>query len=331
MAESTLALTRTEIKQVLGAQAGWGSDPDNWSANQLAQVNRSIKRGLRMAYSPPPTPFAPNGYTWNFLEPTASLTIFGAVTGTTSGNSDTTVTATAAKFYPTMIGQSIVFDTSGTSYTITGYTSSTVITIGSDATAETNDDTFTITPDYSYRLPDDFGNLIGPITHPASDTAYARGIDEVNEAQIRRLRERSTVSGSPEKYAVRPVVSDGSSGQRWEVVFWPDVDQVYSLLYKYAILPDLLVDTTKEYPLGGALHGEFILSACRSALDLDLNDRRGAYHEEYLQNFHASVVRDKAMAPKELGYMHGGGRWNDYGRHGRGDTAFTVNGTELSL
>ncbi len=283
-----------------------------------------------MAYFPEPSRFAPRGYQWNFLKPTTTLTVFGTVTGSMSGSPsysapDSTVTATAAKFFPTMIGQSFVEDTGGSSYTINGYTSSTVITVSGNASAESG--AFTITPDYAYRLPDSFGFMLGPFTYAPAASAQATPITEVNEGQIRQWREAGSTSGQPTHYAIRPVAATGASGQRFEVLFWPNVDGEYVMHYRYAVLPDLLVDTTAEYPWGGAAHGEMILAACRAALEFDQDGQKGVHYADFTARLSASIARDTQLAPKQYGYM-GGTRIE--ARHS-GTTTFTVEGTALEL
>lgn len=71
------------------------------------------------------------------------------VTGTMSGapsfgDPESTVTATAAIFTEEMVGQRLIFDTSGNSYLIEAFTSTTIIDITGDASGEDSGDTLTV-------------------------------------------------------------------------------------------------------------------------------------------------------------------------------------------
>jgi hypothetical protein len=74
------------------------------------------------------------------------ITLWKTTTGACSGvfsSPSTTVTATAAAFHATMVGRTLKGG-SGTEYLITAYTSTTVVVVTGDASAET---TFTVTAD----------------------------------------------------------------------------------------------------------------------------------------------------------------------------------------
>lgn len=71
MAESSLTLTRLQLKEALGEQLSISRDPNDWSADAAADVNRILAKGLRSFYLPMIRSKNPNApletYLWNFL------------------------------------------------------------------------------------------------------------------------------------------------------------------------------------------------------------------------------------------------------------------------
>lgn len=155
MAEPTLGITRTELDAAIGRYMGFDTVPANWSASNLADVASVRQMGLSSFYGV---------RAWSFLSPLATINLWvetDAVmvglavydwpdtTGTLNGqpvkdNGTSTVTAIAATFHPTMVGASIIFDTSGNDYVIASYVDSKNITVTGDASAETSGDGFSI-------------------------------------------------------------------------------------------------------------------------------------------------------------------------------------------
>src|SRR3972149_1254990 len=117
------------------ANTAWALDRLNDGMRRFLKGQWIDERGVRLTHI------------WSFLRPEEQIIIWPTATGTMtiSGGAGTTCTAAAAAVSPSTIGATLVADTSENEYTITGYTSSTVVTLGSDASADTGD-TFTITP-----------------------------------------------------------------------------------------------------------------------------------------------------------------------------------------
>lgn len=71
MAEPTLTMTRLELKKALGEKLAIARDPNDWSADAAADVDRILAKGLRSFYSPlirTKNPNAPlESHQWSFL------------------------------------------------------------------------------------------------------------------------------------------------------------------------------------------------------------------------------------------------------------------------
>lgn len=306
MSEPTLLQTFTEIRLDVAQELGYTRTTSKWNAERTSEIeniaNAGYRRFLFLAMAPNGTP-----HRWSFLRPTTTMTIWGVTTGTTSGapsydgTTYSTVTATADKFYPSMVGKPFVFDTSGTAYTVAVYVSATVIKVTGDASGETSGDTFTMTPDGDYQLPDDFGSILDDF-YLISASNTVRKITRRGSSQILRYRaEREDDTGTPEIYGIAPLTMDGTAGQRQKVMFAPTPDAVETLTYQYSILPDKLT-TSNPYPKGTELYSETIRYAALAEVERRIGKKRG-FEEQYLQYLAIGVQQDALAAmPDSLGY-----------------------------
>lgn len=158
----------------------------------------------------------------------------------------------------------------------------------------------TVADDYDYDLPDDYGALDGPLTY-AAETEYPH-IRITDELHIRQMRQTHVSSGEPRFAAVRPKASDGTTGQRFEMLLWPTPDEAYVLSYRYMIAGSAITSDA-PYPLGGSVHAETIKAACRAAAEMHLEDVHGQYWNDYMMMLRASIENDRRYhAPDTLGY-----------------------------
>lgn len=84
--ESTLSITRSDIKTALGRYLPINRDPSKWSADAISDNNAIIKSGENGFYQPPVLPGEHSVHVWSFLEPILSLSI-------TAGTADYTMAA----------------------------------------------------------------------------------------------------------------------------------------------------------------------------------------------------------------------------------------------
>lgn len=110
--ESTLTMTRSQLKAEIGFFLGWGRGVDfgnpDWDTDQSNAITSCVNSGLRRFYRPPQA----NGgfYEWTFLRPLIALTLatnvailpmpddFGGIEGPITVTLD--ATSTAAPFWP---------------------------------------------------------------------------------------------------------------------------------------------------------------------------------------------------------------------------------------
>lgn len=70
-----LNLTREELREEVGRFLGYGRSYENYNQYEKEDVKSWIRRGLRQFYSPPPVPGTVKSHEWNFLRPSATLSI----------------------------------------------------------------------------------------------------------------------------------------------------------------------------------------------------------------------------------------------------------------
>ena len=176
-----------------------------------------------------------------------------------------------------------------------------------------------------YTAPDDFGGLDGPITY--EPTVYDGKIVVVPEWKIREMRQSSDLASYPRFVAVRPKSSTGSSGQRFEFMFFPVPDAGYLLNYRYHFLANA-VDASYPYPMGGQPHAETILESCLAIAETRSEDGVSSVHRElFAERLAASVAYDKRVsAPDCLGYNGDNSDRAGYGKRNRSDIEVTYNG-----
>ena len=117
-----------------------------------------------------------------------------------------------------------------------------------------------------------------------------------------RQRDSGTAQSNPTLMAIRPKSSDGSNGQRFELMLWPDPDKAYTVSYRYQALPSKLT-TGNPYPLGGEAHAETILASCLAVAESRQENNAGIHNANFVQRLQASIVYDRNMhTPNVSGY-----------------------------
>lgn len=157
--------------------------------------------------------------------------------------------------------------------------------------------------DYDYNLSADFGGLLGSITYAGTDNRWFP-VEMTGENRIRLLRQRdfTDVNSDPKLAAIRPKSSDGSNGQRFELLLWPTPDKAYTLSYKYHALANKLT-TGNPYPLGGEAHAETILESCLAVAETRMDNVAGIHSAAFQSRLNASISYDRKLhTPERMGY-----------------------------
>ncbi len=278
MAESTLSITYTELQFAVAHYLGMGAVA-SWTATEIAMIDMVIASGLRQFYFPGPQPDG-RTHEWAFLKPTLTLdTIAPYSTGTIAITiTDKTVTITTGT-WPSWAAThgSLVVDT--TEYVIASRTSDSEIELEDAWTAATlTAAEFVLKHDGNYDLPDDYGGIEGDMV--IESVNYQPNVLLVGEGRIRSMRQQrpqnqQVTTAQPMFAAIRPKKqTDTTTGQRFEIMFFPLPSSVLTISYIQRVNPEMLVTTTIEYPYGGMTHAETIRAACVAAAEEQENGNR---------------------------------------------------------
>ena len=295
---TALTVNKLGLQRALARARGWDPDPDNWNDTQDVDGPDIISGGLRRFYFPPPLPGERESHVWSFLRPLRTITVWPTVTGTIDSADATTITATAASFYDSMVGKTISCD-DGDDYTITSVTSTTVVVVDGNPSAETGD--FTITADGDYRLPDDFADVVGDLVFAVGANRYHtirhRSLGQVLQ---RRASHSSSWNEQPEWFAIRPETFVEGTGQRHALMLQAIPDTTYVLSYKSAVEPDLV--SASSYVRGGTPHVQTAIEAILAEAENVLGDELGVHEARFMERLATSVSFDRqGNAPDTFG------------------------------
>jgi len=182
--------------------------------------------------------------------------------------------------------------------------------------------------DWQYDMPDDFGGLASPFSF-SSDEGYYQ-IQQVPESKILGLRQRyNSQTGRPYMCAIRQLTTypNATEGSRYEVIFYPTPDAVYTLYYSYHILMNKLVTTTNPNFYGGMVHSEAVLESCLAVAEVDVNDTLGIHNQKFNELLETSMQSDmQRFNPVSLGYNGDNGEISVANRR---TTSLTYEGSEI--
>ena len=265
---ASLGMLASSMVDEIEAHMGWASPTGAQSAWALLRLNDGYDRFLK-GLVPGSNP--PQFHDWLFMHPYSTITVWPTMTGAASGapvyaNPTSTVTSAAAMFYPSMIGHSLAFTTGATSYTITTYTSSTVVGVSGDASGEADGDVLTVTADGRYSLPTDFGGMGDEPVY-----AYASGASLPDFGQnslrgiYRKLRDSATTD-DPVRWAMEPKASATASVQAWWLRVEPVPDTARTVILPYRVAVTAMTDAS-VYPVTPIEHHRTILQCGKAAAE----------------------------------------------------------------
>jgi len=162
----------------------------------------------------------------------------------------------------------------------------------------------TVADQENYDLPDDNSGTISNYMTFTADDPWSP-IEIIGSGQMRAYRSRSESSGVPKFAAISPKAGTGTTGQRFEIIFWPTPDSVYLLGYSYTALQNK-ISTASPYPLGGMQYGELFKASCLAEAERKFKKVRGIMWEDFVTKLASAVSLDEQQSsPKTLGVMHG--------------------------
>lgn len=155
----------------------------------------------------------------------------------------------------------------------------------------------------AYDLADNFSAVVGDITYAAA-SLKAWTIQLTSDLIVRKYRQTSPRSGTPEIAAIHPKTADGTTGQRYEIVFYPTPDAAATVTFQQQILPET-VTADAPYPLGGERYAEVIMECCLAAAEKTMDDGAGIHASAAVEELALAIKADNEhRSVHTLGYNH---------------------------
>lgn len=165
-----------------------------------------------------------------------------------------------------------------------------------------------VAADIDYTLPAAYSAMLGPLTFVAGGTEIYPPVEIINEAKLREMHQYTNETGRPRFAAIRPIVSDGSADQTYEILIFPTPEKSYTMSYRYQAKMAALT-TANPYPLGDwATHGRSISAsvkdcAARYRADLSGGQLNPRHEVEFKNRLAASIDFDRrAHRAENFGY-----------------------------
>lgn len=311
MSAPSLALTfldlQIRVAEYLGnADYTSGSAGAPADAGDLERVKRIVNDGYRR--------FINSNDRWEFLTPLITLTFAQQYTGTATSAGTTTTLVDTTRTEATGFFNGFTFGfTGGTGINQTAtvsawnltthtFTFSSAVAVAPDATTTYQvASSVCVAGDVSrYYMPDGFyGSILLPFTYPTSGPRSR--IEPIHEERIRELNASGQASGDPSLVAFRPLpVTTAAAGQRWEAVFWPKPQNIYTVTARARLYPDKLVNNG-DFHIAGFAYDEAVLKAALAEAERQGDDNIGVQEKAFQQALKLAMDTDKQAVAKRLG------------------------------
>lgn len=151
-----------------------------------------------------------------------------------------------------------------------------------------------------YDLPESYHRLIGDLHYEADENRGA--VVEVSLGAILEMRSREDRSDYPTYAAIRSKAFDATTGQRSEILFWPEPNADKTLTYSFEAYSGALTDAA-PYPLGGMYLAELYTESCLAVAEQRLNNEAGLHTAAYQTLLVDAIARDRKKGAKLFGQM----------------------------
>jgi len=299
MAESTLSITYDLLAVEIAVFLCYSATDTDWTAAQVAEIDRYIQAGLRQFYYPPMADGVSAGYEWSFLKPVTTIdTIPRYTTGSIAVVAGTCTITTGvwpawAATHGTLVIDSVV-------YSITTRDGDAELTVVGDDVTAANTEWYLSHAAYQ-DLPDDLGRVTGDFYFES--TEYKKSVVQVSESQVLTALSRTSDVAPPRMCTIRQKAQVPPAGQRLEVVWFPIPDAVYTLTYNYEAYTGQLTTAGNPYPLGGMKYSELVTESCLAIAEQKANDEQGLHTAAFFRLLVAGIAMDRKQGARYYGQM----------------------------
>ena len=285
-----LQFTADEVIGFVGAYYG----DDATSALNLQHTVAGYKNVLRGI-----DPRTGKRHFWNCMRTALTYVFHAAASGTMTVTGSTTVTdATNKPFTESMIGQTIV-STNG-SYVISAYTSTSVVTVSTDASADTGE-TFTINSSGYYYLPSSYAGMVDKPVFAYSSTGNRYDLEECSPDVIRAELRDNNDTGYMRKWATEAISFTATTGQRYRFLVAPVPIEDMTVGLRIKTRAEDPTAGTGEYFLGGDILDMAIRDAALADAELIHTGGQGPMAAAADKSLAAAIDGDKELVTSSSG------------------------------
>lgn len=315
MADPTSVLTyddfRIRVAEFIGVASygagGTGAAALPTDTHDLDVVSRIVNDGYRRFLSE---------RDWNFLKIPFTIPFVTQYSGTITTGGTTTIADSsrteADDFFNTFLIKVTLADGTEQVRTVSDYTGATGTFTVSSAFSPTIaiGDTYKVAAatavdgeNYRYYLPDDFDGFVDPKFTFEPSSNLGRDVVAKSDHEIRALRAGGTSAGDPIFYAIRPIVTTNTdTGNRTEIIFWPDPNDTKKVTSRYKRLADSF-STGTDRSIAGPGFDVVLIYGMQAEAEAQRFDKVGLWEAKYQAALGKAVEKDKLNLPRSLGQM----------------------------
>jgi hypothetical protein len=297
MAESTLSVTRADLKRHIGRYLGISRTYTDWDTDTGNDVDDCIESGERNFYQP----F--NGHIWSFLNQVTTIALTAPYTTGTIGIVNGVVTLSVAGTWPSWAATGYLH-VDGSTYAVSTRDGNNQLTLEDTSVDVDALSTYELRR-LQYTMVDGFGGFTDPYLSFSVDYQMWYPVKLTGPEQILAMRQTDAYGSENQPLFAAVTASPltmGTAGQRWALMVYPAATEAGVISGKYYVLPSTISDNT-YYPFGGQPHAETLIQSCLAAAERLMNDERGIHQAQFQERLLASVKLDKDLTtPKLFGY-----------------------------
>lgn len=309
MADSTLTLDFVDLCKDAAQFAGYGigtNDPGNESgwgsdSNKKTQIEDLVTRAIRRVV------WCETGHKWSWFSELRNLAIYNTRSGTAStavyASPSTTITDATnnTPFSSSCVGRTLTFTTSGAQYEIIAVTSTSIAVVTGDASGEAGN-AFTVDSEHRFRLGDRFGGIVDDALTYLNSSSHRCPVQLTTEHTIREkfsAAGSNDTTGPPILAAVEPLLTEGSTNQRFDLVTWPKPDGEYTLQFETNVEPNKPTAASPVLP-GSASMSELFTISTLGLVEKRFFERAGENEAEFPRALAAAIKQDQYKRSEKL-------------------------------
>jgi hypothetical protein len=295
VAESTLTLTRDDLRKAVGNLLGLGIDITSWDSEFATRVDMAVDIGCRWVYEPELIPGDAEVHIWSFMQPKLLAFTLNQPYATGTCTVSSGVVTGDGTVFPSWAadGEFVVGDIS---YAVASRDSDTQLTLEDTTVDAVAGSSYTL-QQVDYTLPDLFGGFQGDLYLNQTNTSLGYILERSSKEELLQFQKSGIAdfASQPARYAVFAKDQTGAADQKWQITVWPFPDAVYTITGFYVWNPYQLTSAL-PYPMGGLPLSECLREAVLAAAEVEFKGEAGIHNQLFRAKLQAAVSYDRRVS-----------------------------------